>query len=224
MVTVLFKQEGPGTITIILRLCMIVAHLDIELAQVAPPPRVYSGGNFIPSRRFGAPTFMHNTSTYQQHRGNGTPQYGKYKGSSTNDNKTSGNAFKSESHWRNTRNVGNGAKGFDTKKKYSVQNIEFEEEEEGETEADALVAICQQHNKNPIPGLKILVSNHQHGHDSFPYDHDPFLEYMVAGAEIRYCEVLRRNTNVINGIAKSQFSDFRNTNIFENSWKFCLIS
>ena len=34
VVAVLFKQEGPGTITIILHLYMVVAHLDIEVAQV----------------------------------------------------------------------------------------------------------------------------------------------------------------------------------------------
>ena len=41
-----------------------------------------------------------------------------------------------------------------------------------------------------------------------------------AGAEIRYCEVLQRNANVYIGIAKSAFSDFRNTNDFENSSSF----
>ena len=44
------------------------------------------------------------------------------------------------------------------------------------------------------------------------------------GAEMRYCEVLRRNTNVSIGIAKSEFSKFRNTNNFENSFQYCLIS
>ena len=171
-----------------------------------PPPQGHSGGRFTPSRRFVAPTFIHSTSTYQQHRGNSTPNYGKYKGSSTNENKTSGNAFRSEPHWRNARNIGNGAKGFDAKKKYSVQNIELEEEEEGETGADAVggnMSAARQesdtiytnpqmsqdhehygnhqydytwHDHQPPEDKHWQGQYHQHDHDYFQYDHDPFLE------------------------------------------------
>ena len=35
VVAVLFQEEGPGTITVILRLYMVVAHLDMEVVQVA---------------------------------------------------------------------------------------------------------------------------------------------------------------------------------------------
>ena len=35
MVAALLKQEGPGTITVIFHLYMVVAHLDMEVAQVA---------------------------------------------------------------------------------------------------------------------------------------------------------------------------------------------
>ena len=67
-------------------------------------------------RRFGAPPFGHNSSTYQQHRSNATSYYRKHEGSSANDNKSIGNAFKGGQYRRNATNVGNGTKGFDTKK------------------------------------------------------------------------------------------------------------
>ena len=171
-----------------------------------PPQQGYNGALFTPSRRFGAPPMMHNTSAYQQHRGYSTPYYGKYKENSAGDNKSSGNAFRSEPQWRNTKNMGNGAKGFDAKKKYSVQNIELGEEEEGETEADAaggnMSAAPKEsdtiytdpqmsqnhehygnhqyddawHDHQPPEEEQWQGQYHQHDHDYFPYDHDPFLE------------------------------------------------
>ena len=101
------------------------------------PPKGHSGALFVPSRRFGAPPFGHNSSTYRQRRSNATPHYGKHQGSSVNDNKPIGNAFKGGPYRRNATNVGNGGKGFDTKK-YSLQNIELEGEEKGETEDDTV--------------------------------------------------------------------------------------